>query len=176
MSSPEDGQGAEELPLDWTQLGQQHDELPVRFPSDVTEISPDELDICIVGTAGQKITFIGSDFSNTVNKTLTSLILRSHLIHTMEGLQHFQCLDLLELYDNQISELACLADGEEGKPGITLRVLDMSYNAIREMDPVSFCPNLQELCKCIVSRLSPLFFAFFLTRKVVLTKTWPITN
>lgn len=136
----------EPLPLDWTQLGE-GEALPVRFPADVTDITPDEDDICIVGTAGQKITFIGSDFSSTVNENMTSLVLRSHLIHKMEGLQHFKCLDLLELYDNQIPELACLDEGEEGKPGNTLRVLDMSYNVIREMQPVSLCPNLQELCK-----------------------------
>jgi Leucine-rich repeat (LRR) protein len=27
-----------------------------------------------------------------------------------------------------------------------LRVLDMSYNAIRDMGAVRACPNLQELC------------------------------
>lgn len=32
-----------------------------------------------------------------------------------------------------------------GRPGRTLKVLDVSYNGIRDMGPVSFCPNLQEL-------------------------------
>ncbi|EEC46179.1 predicted protein, partial [Phaeodactylum tricornutum CCAP 1055/1] len=80
-----------------------------------------------------------------MNPNLSQLVLRSQLIRVMEGLEHFVQLDLLELYDNQVEELACLGDGEDGAPGKTLRVLDMSYNVIRDMQPVMFCPNLQEL-------------------------------
>jgi Leucine-rich repeat (LRR) protein len=60
----------------------------------------------------------------------------------MQGLQNFTKLDLLELYDNMLEALECL----EG-PGPSLRVLDMSYNEIRDMAPVALCANLQELCK-----------------------------
>merc|ERR1712071_556505 len=50
-----------------------------------------------------------------------------------------------ELYDNSVKALEDLNSGEDGKPGITLNVLDMSYNVIRDMSPVHFCPNLTEL-------------------------------
>ena len=149
------------LPLDWTQLGVNttsgddnnnsgdHPPIVLRFPSDVVDIPMEETELCIVGTAGQKITVIGNDFSRTVNTEMTSLILRSHIIRKMEGLQYFTKLDLLELYDNQIDTLGNLNDGVNGSPGATtLRVLDMSYNSIRDMQPVQFCPHLQELCKC----------------------------
>lgn len=88
----------------------------------------------------------------------------------MEGISQLKHLELLELYDNQIDELRDL-DGSsggndagglkleeeasnddkkenenDGLPGKNLRVLDISYNVIRDMGPVSLCPNLQELC------------------------------
>ena len=133
------------LPLDWTQLGVPADEaMPLRYPHDVTEIDNDETDIYVVGTAGQKITVIGNDFSTKCNPKLEQLILRSHLIRKMEGLERFTSLKLLEFYDNQIEALASL----EG-PGPTLTTLDMSYNVIKDMSPVSLCPNLTELCKSI---------------------------
>ena len=131
-----------EIPLDWTQLGQPADKsIPLRYPHDVAEISQDETDVIVVGTAGQKITFMGKDFSSRCNPQMEQLILRSHLIKTMEGLENFKQLELLELYDNMIEGLKCL----EG-PGPTLRTLDMSYNVIKDMAPVSLCTNLQELC------------------------------
>ena len=65
----------------------------------------------------------------------------------MEGLEGMKHLELLELYDNMVDELRNLNDGENGAPGRTLTVLDMSYNVIRDMKPVEFCPNLTELCK-----------------------------
>jgi len=34
-----------------------------------------------------------------------------------------------------------------GIPGNTIRILDLSYNVIRDMEPVMYCPNLVELCK-----------------------------
>ena len=138
-----------DLPLDWTQMGagpQEHPAPQIRYPADVAEILPEDTEICIVGTAGQKITHMGKDFSATVNPNLTQLVLRSHLIRTMEGLEHFANLELLELYDNQVDGLRCLDNGE-GMPGMTLKTLDMSYNVIREMEPVSLCPNLTVLCK-----------------------------
>jgi Leucine-rich repeat (LRR) protein len=134
------------LPLDWTQMGQQPSDVPpVRYPSDVVaDIDPDDPELCIVGTAGHKITILGSNFSATLTNaaSLEHLILRSHMIKVMEGLEGFTSLELLELYDNQVQELACLE-----APGVTLITLDMSYNVIRDMTPVSLCPNLQELCE-----------------------------
>ena len=153
------------LPLDWTRLGvnttndengegteQQPQPIVLRYPSDVVDtIGMDETELCIVGTAGQKITAIGNDFSRTVNTEMTSLILRSHIIRKMEGLQFFTNLQLLELYDNQIDTLSNLNDGVNGCPGTTLRTLDMSYNTIRDMQPIEFCPNLTELCMLVCS-------------------------
>jgi Leucine-rich repeat (LRR) protein len=136
---------SQELPLQWTQLGDGIGSeaacLPIRFPSDVIEITPEETSICVVGTAGQKITKIGPDFYRSVSPELSQLIFRSHLIRVMEGLE-FDNLDLLELYDNQVEELTSL-----DTCGKKLRILDMSYNVIRSMEPVSLCENLEELCK-----------------------------
>jgi hypothetical protein len=141
-----------ELPVEWTQMNADIKKSPadrLRYPHDAAELNTTDTDIMIVGTAGQKITQIGPDFSTNgqVNSDITDLVFRSHLIRNMEGLQGFTKLELLELYDNQIEELKCLDQGENGAPGPTLRVLDMSYNMIREMKPVALCPNLQELCK-----------------------------
>ena len=140
-----------ELPVEWTQMGQcDAAEAPInviRYPSEVFEISKEETEIMIVGTAGKKITRIGPKFYEEASPELKQLVLRSHLIKTMEGLEGFKNLELLELYDNVVDELKNLNDGEGGAPGMTLTNLDMSYNVIREMKPVEFCPNLQELCK-----------------------------
>lgn len=135
---------SEALPLDWTQMGATEDDaLPIRYPHDVDEaLNETDEDICIVGTAGEKITVLGNTFSSKCNPNLESLVLRSHLIKKMQGLEKFTKLNLLELYDNMVEALECL----EG-PGPSLRVLDMSYNSIRDMSPVKLCPNLQELCK-----------------------------
>ena len=136
------------LPMDWTQMGVKADDSsmpPIRFPQDVADWTMDELDLCIVGTAGQKITQLPKDFYKQCNPQLESLVLRSHMITTLKGLDGFHQLDTLEFYDNQIEALDCL----EG-PGPNLRVLDFSYNSIREMTPLALCPNLQELCKCLV--------------------------
>mmetsp|Transcript_23411 Transcript_23411/g.57578 ORF Transcript_23411/g.57578 Transcript_23411/m.57578 type:complete len:424 (+) Transcript_23411:251-1522(+) len=131
-----------DMPIEWTKMGETGDAeaLPIRYPEDVAEISPDELDICIVGTAGMKITVMSNDFYKNCNENLESLVLRSHLITNMKGLEGFKKLDLLELYDNQLQDLSGLE-----VPGPNLRVLDMSYNAIRDMSPVAICVNLKEL-------------------------------
>mmetsp|Transcript_20308 Transcript_20308/g.29903 ORF Transcript_20308/g.29903 Transcript_20308/m.29903 type:complete len:420 (+) Transcript_20308:127-1386(+) len=136
-----------ELPLDWTKIGSEQPAMVIRYPSDVLEFSnsPEETELTIVGTAGHKITKMGTDLASRCSPNLTHLVLRSHLIHKMEGLRGFEKLELLELYDNMVDSLDDLNEGEDGKPGVTLRVLDMSYNAIRDMGPVQFCPNLQEL-------------------------------
>lgn len=138
-----------ELPVEWTQMGKSDGpEAPmnvIRYPSEVIEIPIDETEVMVVGTAGKKITRIGPQFYKECSPELKQLVLRSHLIKTMEGLEGFKHLELLELYDNMVDELKNLNDGEGGAPGMTLTNLDMSYNVIREMKPVEFCPNLQEL-------------------------------
>ena len=138
----------EGLPLDWTQLGGDPSAAPViRYPSDVIDIDKEETELLVVGTAGRKITHMGKELWKELHPDTTRPILRSHVIRTMEGLQGLQKLELLELYDNQVDALQCLDEGPDGAPGPTLRVLDMSYNVIRDMQPVEVCPNLQELCK-----------------------------
>jgi protein phosphatase 1 regulatory subunit 7 len=138
------------LPLDWTKLGQQPTEdepkeFPVRYPHDVMEWSVEDEEIYSVGTAGQKITILGDDFKDpqTTNFNVQTLVLRSHLIKDMGGLGHLTKLQLLELYDNMVQSF----DEETMRGcGPSLRTLDMSYNAIRDMTPVSYCAtNLTEL-------------------------------
>jgi hypothetical protein len=140
------------LPLDWTKLGSNNNEedgapkeLPVRYPQDVIEWSPTDVEIYSVGTAGQKITILGDVFADPTktNPNLESLILRSHLIKTMDQLGSLTKLTLLELYDNMVQALD--EDSLKGC-GPALKTLDMSYNAIRDMTPVQYCcQNLTEL-------------------------------
>lgn len=141
------------LPLDWTNIGgnitHEVKGREIRYPLDCMDYSnnPEETYLEIIGTAGLKITHMGKDLNKTCSPNLTHLILRSHLIAKMEGLKGFQTLELLELYDNQIEYLEQLGndDPEERNMGESLKVLDMSYNVIRSMEPVRFCPNLTEL-------------------------------
>jgi len=132
-----DSKQATVLPIDWTQLGDQNQPPPLRYPTDVADLDANETELLIVGTSGQKITHMGPDLASQLHPQLTSLILRSHLIAKMEGIEGLP-LEVLELYDNQVQELELLPD--------SLRVLDMSFNVLREMSPVQLCPNLQELC------------------------------
>jgi len=137
------------LPLDWTKLSGKA-ELPpscrVVFPWDVQPESLEEPnEVKIIGTHGQKITLMGRNLSDMYSPDIKTLILRSHLIGNMEGLRGFANLEVLELYDNSIGKLQDLNNGENGEPGFSLRILDMSYNVIRDMTPVQFCPNLVEL-------------------------------
>jgi len=149
-----------EMPIEWTKLGgdTSSNSRPIRYPSDVMEISadPEETYLEIIGTAGQKITHMGKDLDRLCSPNLTHLIFRSHLITKMEGYSNFQKLELLELYDNSIEALDGLdarndeltdSGGEKdvGCVGDTLQTLDMSYNVIRDMNPVKLCPNLVEL-------------------------------
>ena len=139
----------EAMPLDWTRVDAApapNHEMPIRYPWDVVDINKEDTDLVIVGTAGQKITNMGTNLGTFCSPTLQELILRSHLISKMEGLSTFTSLELLELYDNAIEELQCLNEGKGGAPGASLKILDMSYNVIRSMEPVQFCPHLTELC------------------------------
>jgi len=155
------------LPMEWTQMGAEKSEQEkiqerIRYPSDVMDISndPSETYLEAIGTAGLKITNMGKDLYRLVGPNLTHLIFRSHLIRKMEGLNGLKSLELLELYDNQIEYLEGLGlndalmhedvkendviRNDEG-PGVNVKVMDMSYNMIREMKPVQSCPNLLEL-------------------------------
>ncbi|KAL7557056.1 hypothetical protein ACA910_009892 [Epithemia clementina (nom. ined.)] len=147
------------LPLDWTQLGGGGGgganavvAPPIRYPLDVVpELDVTDGEFVLVGTAGQKITHLGPDFSkllvqacdsqpNSNDAVLRKLILRSHVIVKMEGLEELNHLELLELYDNQVQALVLTPNFSN-----TLIVLDMSYNAIRDMSPVQVCPHLREI-------------------------------
>jgi len=117
------------------------DECPedqIRYPIDVVEedeFDPSDDHISIIGTSGRKITKMGGFGGLKLKK----LCLRSHLIHSMEGLDCQPSLDFLELYDNQISVLSQLTTLTN------LTTLDISFNVIRSMAPVSSCPLLREL-------------------------------
>ena len=170
------------------------DEVVIRYPWDVVMANGHynnndddnddwlrhETQVTIVGTAGQKITHMGQDLHAHLSPSVTHLVLRSHLIRTMEGGIHTLAnLQVLELYDNQIDELnffnttAAAANDDEtndneqqqqyqpsspmsqldlgnsssGMYYQNLKILDISYNVIRDMEPLVCCINLQELCK-----------------------------
>jgi hypothetical protein len=140
------------LPLDWTKMGTTEDDLAIRYPHDVVDWTPQDLEVYSVGTAGQKITFLGNDLqdSSQTNPDLETLVLRSHLIKSMAGLGSLTKLQLLELYDNMVQGL----DEESLKGcGPSLKTLDMSYNAIRDMSPVQLC------CTRTGSKLTELYLA-----------------
>jgi hypothetical protein len=95
------------------------------LPRDITEYAFTEDEVYVVGTNGRKVTVIaGLEY---LASTLTTLVLRSHVIGRMEGLRTLVHLTKLELYDNQIEELEELGTLRQ------LVVLDMSYNSIRSM-------------------------------------------
>lgn len=71
---------------------------------------------------------------------LQTLVLRSCLVSVMEGLEDCTSLEKLELYDNHVEEIKNIDSLGQ------LKVLDLSFNAIREMVPLAgCCPLLQEL-------------------------------
>jgi len=116
-----------------------HDLAPyerVVLPREVSEIADQDEIINIIGTRGQKVTKIAG-LDKMIN--LRELILRSCLISEMEGLDNNNALVKLELYDNMIEELVI-------PPSLAgLIILDISFNAIRDMSPVALCPLLEEL-------------------------------
>ncbi len=57
-------------------------------------------------------------------------------------------------HKNDKDKSAC----KSGNAGTSLKVLDMSYNSIRDMAPVRFCPNLVDLCKFKVFAVLILIF------------------
>mmetsp|Transcript_19916 Transcript_19916/g.24396 ORF Transcript_19916/g.24396 Transcript_19916/m.24396 type:complete len:421 (-) Transcript_19916:98-1360(-) len=139
-----------DLPLDWTQLGNTTKAPPIRYPHDVIDIEdvlaeyPQEL--TVIGTQGKKITHMDPELVKKVpdSETLFKLIFRSHLIKTIVGVNGFSNLQTLELYDNQIESLEPLTEACEGMKQ-SLEILDMSYNTIRDMGPVSQFINLEQV-------------------------------
>ena len=79
----------------------------------------------------------------------------------MEGVENLTTLRKLELYDNQIEQISSL------ERLTNLLILDLSFNAIREMVPdlVSSCPQLEGKKKrydqLIFSLFCPSFFKIF---------------
>merc|ERR1712151_11396 len=147
------------LPTDWTNINQTAGPAcRIVFPWDIIDETPytasnnDDDDpsnaevISIIGTTGQKITKMGNDLSKYYSSTkLKTLVFRSHIIRKIEGLANLQCLEVLELYDNAIDSLDGLNDDDGGVPCKALHILDMTWDVIRDMGPVQFCPNLVEL-------------------------------
>lgn len=70
---------------------------------------------------------------------LVELVLRSCLVSAMTGVEDLVTLTKLELYDNCIEEIVDLSKISN------LTILDISFNSIRSMAPVSVCLGLQEL-------------------------------
>lgn len=115
------------LPLEWTRMNQCEEEQSpadvIRYPWDVADIDSNEPYCEVVGTAGLKITRMGSDLQSHISPDTTDVILRSHLIRKMEGIKGLKKLELLELYDNMVDSLSIdeLGGDEEGLPGKNLR-------------------------------------------------------
>lgn len=114
------------IPLDWTRMNKCEEQSPadaIRYPWDVVIIDPNETYCEVVGTAGMKITRMGSDLQSHISPDTTDIVLRSHLIRKMEGIKGLKKLELLELYDNMVDSLSIdeLGGDEEGLPGKNLR-------------------------------------------------------
>ena len=125
------------LPLEWTKMASCPDDTSpspadtIRYPWDVMELPDSDTDMKyleIVGTSGQKVTRMGSDLSLRY-PNIESLVLRSHLIRTMDGLAKFRKLEVLELYDNMIDELRDL-NNESGESAVAMPSARYSMEAI----------------------------------------------
>ena len=70
---------------------------------------------------------------------IKDLVLRSCLVGSMEGIENLSTLRKIELYDNQIEQICGLETLSN------LIILDLSFNAIRNMVPnlASYCPLLE---------------------------------
>eukprot|EP01035_Chromulina_nebulosa_P024230 gene24230-31500_t len=108
-----------------------------------TEVSS----LVIIGTTRgreYKVTKIAGMENNPKVQNLRELVLRSCLISKLEGVKHLApTLTKLELYDNQIEDIDmdCISALRN------LRILDLSFNALRSMDFLKECdfPFLEEL-------------------------------
>ncbi|GMI33202.1 hypothetical protein TeGR_g5769 [Tetraparma gracilis] len=129
--------GSTPLPLDWTKMGGVCEDEVDRAPQDVVdyELDPADDHLSIVGTAGKKVTRI----AGLEKMRLRVLVLRSHLIQSMEGCKEQTGLETLELYDNAVGELRDL----ECFPKLT--TLDISFNVIRSTAPIASLSLLTEL-------------------------------
>ena len=114
-------------------------------PGDVVQLTPDITEIEYIGTRGIKVTLIDglSPFSNS----LTSLVLRSNLLSSCNGVGALINLTILELYDNQIDSLDDIVTLSK------LEVLDVSCNRIKSLLPISRMTHLRSLF-CASNRLS----------------------
>jgi protein phosphatase 1 regulatory subunit 7 len=109
----------------------------VVYPADVVEILPEDDSVYVVGTKDGKVTKIGG-LEGMEN--LKFLILRSCLVSSMAGVENLVKLEKLELYDNQLERVSHIERLSH------LRILDLSFNAIREMIPLAVhVPLLEEL-------------------------------
>jgi Leucine-rich repeat (LRR) protein len=105
------------------------------------------LSLVIIGTTRgreYKVTKIAGMENNPKVQNLRELVLRSCLISRLEGVKHLApTLTKLELYDNQIEDIDvdCITALRN------LRILDLSFNALRSMDFLKECdfPFLEEL-------------------------------
>jgi hypothetical protein len=155
--------GSTPLPLDWTKMGGVCEDEVDRAPQDVVdyELDPADDHLSIVGTAGKKVTRI----AGLEKMRLRVLVLRSHLIQSMEGCKEQTGLETLELYDNAVGELRDLevsrasvrgegggqreansgtpASGTQCFPKLT--TLDISFNVIRSTAPIASLSLLTEL-------------------------------
>lgn len=124
--------------------------LRVVLPTDVIDLdsqAEDDLStMVVIGTSSResKVTKIAGLEAQKRLLNLQELVLRSCLISKIEGLNHLAgTLTKLELYDNQIDEvdMDCL------KSLHLLRILDLSFNALRSMDFLAECNfvHLEEL-------------------------------
>lgn len=120
------------------------------LPLDVIEVdnqaTEDLSSLVIIGTSSRdsKVTRISGLETQQRLLNLQELVLRSCLISKIEGVKHLSgTLTKLELYDNQIEDvdMDCL------KSLHLLRILDLSFNALRSMDFLAECNflHLEEL-------------------------------
>jgi len=120
--------------------------LRVVLPIDVIDFdsqAEDDLSsLVVIGTSSRdsKVTKIAGLETQKKLLNLQEVILRSCLISKIEGLKHLAgSLTKLELYDNQIDEvdMDCLTSLH------SLRILDLSFNALRSMDFLAECNFVQ---------------------------------
>lgn len=129
----------------------------IKIPSDVIDIKLGDESLYVIGTREGKVTkidgleilreslsvsvilyqYLSTRLSLTCIKQV--LVLRSCLVSTIENVASLVLLTKLELYDNQIEAITGI------ETLVNLKILDLSFNVIRELGPVSQCPLLEEL-------------------------------
>jgi protein phosphatase 1 regulatory subunit 7 len=114
-------------------------------PGDVVQLTPDITEIEYIGTRGIKVTLI--DGLSPYSNSLTSLVLRSNLLSSCNGVGTLTNLTTLELYDNQIDSLDDVVTISK------LEVLDVSCNRITSLLPISRLKHLRSLF-CASNRIT----------------------